>query len=298
VGESSRIKPSFAAIGWPTILFALAALWYVAARTTLGRGIERSDDRAMTVASKLLADRLDQAKRRAAGKCALLANDPRLKAALTTASFDESAFSELLGEIREIGGSDTLLILSPEAKVLAAAPARSWRGLDLRSATAIKQALASAVVATDVWGHERSILAISASAIRLGDQLIAIIVLGEPLDAQILPSIEALTGTSGALFVNEELALTADPDLGPAFAQLRTMAPGPTGTIDHRGVRMLARSEHVADSALPAHVVWLRPSQLDRGDFRAVFVLLWLPLLAAFGFGGLVVWRARAENRT
>jgi hypothetical protein len=288
--EAPRKRPGLASIAIAVIALVASTAWWAAARISLSRGITHQDERALENASIILGDKLHQVGARLEGECALISQDPRIRFALSSAH-DEATLVDLLGDIKRPLGVDVIALLNAEAHVLASVGQKEMTGLDLGSSRLIMRAVKDAKATSDVWGFGDRLLAVSASAVLVDGQPMALVVVAASLGEKAFQSVYDLTGTAGALLIQDKIAGFAPKELDDAFAIAVSLAPGADATIAFKEKWLHARSEEIADKALPARVLWLRPVEKERSDYESLLALLWIPMLGATVLGCAAAWR-------
>jgi hypothetical protein len=293
--------PSWKRGRWPILLPIIVLIasvgWWIAARLQLARGISRQDEHALQAASTLFSGRIADMHQHLERDVKLLAQDPRIRTTLDL-SHDEETLADLLGDINKVLGADLVALIDPDpraAKVLASINGKAWSRVDLGSSQVITKAL-SGKTASDVWGFGDRLLAVSATRIEIRDQTAAVLVIGGSISEKMLDAVYALSGTGGALIIQDQLIALAPKDLRAAFQAGLPLAPGSETTIPFGPHALRARMEAVADKALPARVLWLRTVEKERADYEGLIAILWIPMIGATVLGALVAWRSAKRS--
>jgi hypothetical protein len=277
--------------GW----VAIAAVWWIVARLALADGLQSADVRAIESASAMLHDRMALLSRTVERECALLADDPRIRVALATPGIDEATFADLLGDFRNAIGSDIIVLVSADGRILATAKDKHIAGGDLSPAAVIQGALKAESAVSDVWGYGDRFIVAGASAIRIDGNVAAAIVVGASIGQDSLTAVGNLTHVAWALLVHGQVVALWPEALRTALSEAGKSAPGPDATIDVNGSRYRMRVEALGDRALPASAVWLRESEASKPDFLALSWLLWAPF-AVGAVGGALMYARSSRN--
>lgn len=272
-GRTSRIV--FAAI-IVVLAVGLGAAWSYVAQRQLATAITGNAitevDRAGAV-FHLVRARTQESLR---AQCRLLVEDPRLKSTLATEGMDEATVADILGDLGKQRGSGFVMVLNPEGHVFAEWGADELRGLDLSASAVIKNAKGASEAVTGSWVIGKTIIDLGAMTIRLDGQVIAFLVVGQQVDAELAKTLAAATGDGIAVVVGGEVTLLSDPALRPVVETLaRDSGTFGGRPVDAAHVGAMLDLEETAQSHPRLAVV--RPLEPTAQQFALLGWLLWLP---------------------
>jgi hypothetical protein len=276
------------------IVVLLSVGWFAAARLSmLFAGVERSQ-RALTSAERILTAHRQRVQSVLKNECQILSEDPRLKSTLSTPDIDEPTIVDILKDLAKLSGKELLAVLTPTARVKAVLGAEQFRGLDLSTSGLLKSAQTSENAVSGSWVVADKLYDVAASALRVGDRVVAYLVLGEQVDKRILEHVYEATGTGAAVLVENRVAISV-PDMAEFKAALDIVAPDSSTyamrQVDAAGTSFAARTVSVEGATFPTRVALVRPMRETNDHERLLGLLVWGPLLGAVSLACFSVWR-------
>jgi len=247
--------------------------------------LEKSEVESVEMASKLLGSRVAFLHGRLGAECALVSSDPTMRAMLRDQGVDRQTVLDYVGGIKTRLGIDLLAAFTPRGRATAVIGDDALADNEFGESKLFKSALRTKGAVTGLWGSNKRLLAMSACAVRFGDDPPdAVIALGLAVDESHLLVIRDLTATRGTITVADAVVATAAGDLAPALGQLRAMPTGIDLTIAHAGAPILARAEGLGDAVLPVRILWMHPIE-GKQSLGVIGLMLWIPALAAAAVG-------------
>lgn len=288
--------------GWARIwlaaalfVFALALLLSWAAQRRLDTLLDRLDARKLDESAQVLEHSVAQQRRHLTATIGVLAEDARIRAMFLTPTFDPATVVDLLTDLKKTLGARVVAILDSGGTVRAVVGAPEMAQLDLGTSSLVKEALERP--AAQLWTFANKVGVLSATPVRLDNQVRALFMMGFEIDDGLLEEIQRAVGVTGAVFVGDGIVASAtrEPEVEQA---LRSAAELPPGSYHVVAEKYLASSSRMSGAAAAATVAWLVPLQRHTGEVTLTRALTWLPaalvgLMLAFMIG-LVLSQSRA----
>lgn len=251
--------------------FVLAVGWFFAARTMTRTRQHEQQAKALTRAGELIELLRQGAQDRVKGDVQMLAEDPRLKSTLSAANVDEATILDVLQDLQKLNGQPVFAVLDPDGRVKAVLGAPKLKGLDLSTSSVVKAAAAQEGAAVGVWLVEDRVAEIAVSAVRIGDRVVALLVVGNLVTDAALTKAAQTAGVHLGLMIDDKL-IWSDGD-APAAGW-----SGDVTRIDVKG-------------ATPPARFMATGVELDEPTWQLAFAV---PLLALV-FAVLAFWRGGAR---
>jgi hypothetical protein len=295
----SRVAPAASGIriwiGIALFVFALALLLSWAAQRRLDALLDRFDARTLEESAKVLDNLLGQRQKHLTSTIGVLAEDARIRAMVLTPTFDQATVLDLLTDLKATSRASVVAILDSGGTVRAVVGAPEMDQLDLGTSSLVQNALEKP--SAQLWAFANEIGVLSATPVRLDNQVRALFMMGFEIEDALLEDIERALGATGAIFVGDRIVASAtkDPEIERA---LRSAAESPPGTYHIVAGTFLAMSSRMSDSAVAATVAWIVPLYRHTDEVTLARALSWLPsvlfgLVLAFMIG-LVLSQSRA----
>ncbi|HEX2687395.1 MAG TPA: hypothetical protein VHN14_12300 [Kofleriaceae bacterium] len=278
------------------IMTGLAALWSLAAKRQLDSALAASAAQSLERAHALfdVLRRRTQASLRS--QCGVLVEDPRLKSTLSTDGIDAATVADILTDLGRLRGSGFLLVLSPEGRVFAEAGADELRGLDLSESSVVKKARAVRDEVVGAWVIGGKVVDLAITAIQFNRTVLAYLVLGQAVDAELVKAVSEGTGLAVAVIAGAEAspASTNDDQLGAVFQTL-VHDGGAAGAraVEIAGARYLTTTVELEGTS-PSHprLAVVRALAAEQQPFKSFEWFLLAPI------GLLVIGIALAGQRS
>jgi hypothetical protein len=161
----------------------------------------------------------------------VMVEDPRLKSTLSTDGIDEITVADILTDLRKLGSTGFLLVLSRDGRVFAQAGADELRGLDLSGSSAVKKAQSAPDPVAGSWVIGNKIMDLSIVPVQFGGKPLAYLVVGQAVDQDMLNSVADQTGVAVATATGQTVLLWAPPGdatkslFGGVVGQLESSQP-------------------------------------------------------------------------
>lgn len=227
----------------------------------------------------------------------VLAEDPRLKSTLATEGIDEATIADILDDLNSLRRTGFLLILSPEGKVLGQAGAPELRGLDLSSSSLVKKAQTTSDAIGGAWVIAGKVHDLAVVSVRFDTAIIAYLVVGRTLDAQLLTAVSSSTGVGFAILMGDRVAIaSSEPLLGPVFD---AVARGMTARQLESGGQsyLVSLSELEGAAQMRPRLVLVRSMSSTTETFSALTWLLLVPPIVLLTTIVLVIFLQRGPRR-
>jgi Double sensory domain of two-component sensor kinase len=275
-------------------VFALSLLLSWAAHRRLDALLDRTDVRALEGSAKVLDTLVAQQQKHLKSAIAVLSEDTRIRAMVLT-PFDQATVVDLLTDLKATSGASMVAMLDSGGTVRAVVGASEMDQLDLGTSTLIQSALEKP--SAQLWIFANMVGVLSATAVRLDNQVRALFIMGFQVDSALLGDIQRSVGATGAIFVGDTIVASASKDREIERA-LRATAELPPGTYQIVAETFLGMSSRMSDSATAATVAWLVPLYRHAEEVTLTRALSWLPaalvgVLLAFMIG-LALSQSRA----
>jgi hypothetical protein len=257
-------------------VFALLLLLSWTAQRRLEAMLDRLDARTLDEASSVLDYLVTQQGKQLTSSAAVLSEDARIRAMVLTPAFDRATALDLLSDLKATSGASVVGILDSDGTVRAVVGAEDMDQLDLGTSSLFRDAIEKP--SARVWAFADKVGVLSATAVRLDNQVRALFMMGSAVEDARLQDIERIVGATGALFVGDKLVASAkrDPESERALRLAAALPPG-----KHRidGDAYLASRAPLSDSAASAVGVWLVPLHRQAEEMTLTRALWWLPVL-------------------
>jgi hypothetical protein len=254
-------------------VFALACLLSWAAQRRLDALLDRVDARALEAAAKMLDSSIAQQQKQLTSTIGVLSEDARIRAMVLT-PFDQATVLDLLTDLKATLGASVVAMLDSGGTVRAVVGAPEMERLDLGTSSLVRDALEKP--SARLWVFDGKVGVLSATPVRLDNQVRALFMLGFEIDDARLLGIQQTLGASGAVFVGDDLVASAGRGAEIERA-LRAAAEVPPGTYQIVPGGYLATSSRMSDSAVAATVAWLVPLYRHADELTLTRALSWQP---------------------
>ena len=289
-------RPGWARIGVgaSSFVFLLALVLSWTTQRRLDAWFDGLDVRALDASGKVLGQLVAQRGKQLAATVALLSEDARVRAMVLTPDFDRATVVDLLESLQATSGASVVAMLDSEGMVRAAVGAPEMEQLNLGTSSLVKRALERP--SSQLWAFANEVGVLSASAVRLDNQVRALFMMGETLEDAQLHDIESTLGATGAVFVGDQLvaSASANPELERA---LRAAVDLPAGKYGVVADRFLAINAPLGDTPIAAAVAWLVPRHRYSDAVTLTRALAWLPAILVGLLLALSIALARAQSR-
>lgn len=209
-----------------TLTIGLALVWSVITLQQLSSSIARESTEHLARARLAFDSIRTRTLENLRAHCRVMVEDPRLKSTLATEGVDEATVADILTDLGKLRRTGFLIVLSSEGRVFAQAGADELRGLDLAGSSPVKKAQASSEAEVGSWVIGGRVMDLSIMAIRFGTTPLAYLVVGQPVDQDILKAVADQSGVSVASATGETVMLSSSPDdiPRPVFATVAAQA--------------------------------------------------------------------------
>lgn len=253
-----------------TALMVASILWYVGARAALLRCQEQEDERALGLAQELLREELSVEATQVAARCAIVADDPRLKAALAMPDADPNtmheAISDVLLHLDSVRDQDLAIVLAPDRRVIATWGDAQLFPTELRSSALIDRATSSSTGGSGRWAVSSGLLNIAARRIQLGSgadgsgggQLLGLVVLGSRLRRSTSGQVLAGAGVFTRWVIGGQSLPGSEPLAEAVVSGARDLATGSRLDLVLDEGAFLAEAITIEAEGLPARMLLFR----------------------------------------
>ncbi len=266
VKRRSLVSTAAAILG---LVFALA--WFVAVRQLSRSEKAAAQADSLKRAQELIGLLRQSSQERVKGAAQLLAEDPRLKSTLGVANVDDATILDVMQDVQKLNGLPVYAVLTPAGRVKVVLGAPKLKGLDLSTSAVVKAAQSQEGASTGVWLVDDRVTEVAAAAVRIGDRVVALLVLGNQVS-----DVAFAKAAEGA---NVHLALTIDDRL--AWSDGTSAATTWSGDVLRIDVK---------DAVPPAKFMAV-PRDADEATWRLAYLV---PLFALL-FSVLAFWRGGAH---
>lgn len=261
-------------IGGALFVFVLALFIAWATDRRAGTLLDRVDARTLDASAKVLDSLLDEQRKHLSSSIGLLAEDTRIRAMVLTPTFDRATAVDLLTDLKTTSGASVVAILDSDGTVRAVVGAPEMDQLNLGTSSLMQSALEKP--SAQLWAFANEVGVLSATAVRLDNQVRALFMLGFQIDNALLAGIEQALGATGAVFIGDAIVASASnkPEVERALRAAAELAPGSYQVVDGD---YLASSSKLSDSAVAATVAWVVPLHRHADNVALTRALTWLP---------------------
>jgi hypothetical protein len=263
-------------IGAASCVFVLALILSWAAQRRLDGWLDQLDTRTLEESSRVLEQLVTQQGKQLASTAALLSEDARVRAMVLTPNFDRATVIDLLTDLKVSSGASLVAILDSDGKVQAVVGAPELEQLDLGTSSLVRNALEKP--SAQLWAFANEVGVLSASAVRLDNQVRALFMMGFELEDAVLQNIERNLGATAAVFVGDKIVASANWNPGIERA-LRSAAELPSGKYRVVADTFLATRTQLSDSPGADTVAWLVPRYRQAEAVALPRALSWLPAI-------------------
>jgi hypothetical protein len=293
-GVAARSGWARVGIGAAAFVFALALLLSWATQRRLDAWLDGLDARTLDESSKVLDQLVAQQGKQLASTVALLSEDARIRAMVLTPNFDRATVVDLLSDLKATSGASVVALLDSDGTVRAVVGAPEMDQLDLGTSSLVRNALEKP--SAQLWAFANEVGVLSATAVRLDNQVRALFMLGFELEDAWLQNIEQTLGATGAVFVGDQIVASASKD--PAVERaLRSAAELPAGKYSVVADTFLASSTRLSGAAVTATVAWLVPRYRHADAVTLTRSLSWLPAILVGIVLAFFIGLARSQSR-
>lgn len=163
----------------------LATGWFVQGRRTHQAEQLKSANARLESAEKLLSAHQAIQAKHLLGAAEMLAGDQRIRQTVLD-SLDEPTLVDTFTDMQTLDRKSLHALLTPKGRVVAVVGAPALKGADLSSSSLVKAVLSSEGGVGSRWFLDGQLTEVAAAAVRQGNQLIAIVVVGDALAAKTL----------------------------------------------------------------------------------------------------------------
>jgi hypothetical protein len=261
-------------VGLAVFVFALASWLSWESHRRLNGVLDRVDARTLDASAKVLDQLIAQQRKRLASTAGVLAEDARIRAMVLTPTFDQATVVDLLTDLKATSGATVLAILDGAGRVRAVVGAPEMDQLDLGTSSLVRGALQKS--SAQLWAFASKVGVLSATPVLLDGQVRALFMMGFELDDAVFEDIQRALGTTGAIFVGDEVVASAtkDPEVTRALRSAAELQPGTYRVVSDG---FLAGSSLLSDSAVSAKVAWLVPLSRNANEMTLTRALSWAP---------------------
>lgn len=208
--QIQRRRSLFPAIG-AAVGLVLATGWFFAVRQATKSERHAAEVQALARSGELIDLLRQSAQERAKGAAQLLAEDPRLKSTLSQQGVDDATMLDILQDVQKLNDQNVYAILSPQGRVMVVLGAPKLKGLDLSTSSIVKAALNQEGAAVGPWMVEDRVAEVAAAAVRIGERVVALIVVGGIVADAAYAKAAQSAGVRLALMVDDRLVWSDAP---------------------------------------------------------------------------------------
>lgn len=293
-------RPRALATGW---LAAGFAVWMVSLAVSIHMNndlralLDREDAQALEQSERAFDSLVDQKLIHLRSEAAVLAEDARVRSTVLTPQFDPESAVDVLTELKKSANADLVAILDASGRVRAVTGADEMKNLDLSTSSLVKAGLENP--AAYIWTFSQQVRLLGVAPVQLGDQVLAMFMMGFDLDASSLADIGSALGARGGAFVGDALVASSSKEAG-VQALLAAAAAKDAGTHEllHEGRAFVARNSRPKQSAGAIKMVWVVEKHHEAKQLLLVRGFAWTPaVLVGLSFLMMLAfaWRRSAE---
>lgn len=281
-------------VGAAAFVFALAVLLSWTTQRRIDTWLDGLDARTLDESSQVLDQLVEQQGKQLATTVALLSEDARVRAMVLTPTFDRATVVDLLTDLKSTSGASVLAMLDADGTVRAVVGAPEMDQLDLGTSSLVKSALEKP--SAQLWAFANEVGVLSATAVRLDNQVRAMFMMGFELEDAVLENIERSIGATGAVFVGDQLVASASksPEVEQALRDAAALPPGRYKVVSDM---FLASSAPLSDSAIAATVAWLVPRYRHAEGVALTRALAWVPAVLVGILLAFMIGLLRSQSR-
>lgn len=289
-------RPGWARIGTGSALsvlvLGLVLSWF--AQRRMDETFARLDASRLEESAQVLDSMLAHQRKQLASTVGLLSEDSRIRAMVLTPTFDRATVVDLLTDLKSTSGASVLAMLDADGTVRAVVGAPEMDQLDLGTSSLVKSALEKP--SAQLWAFANEVGVLSATAVRLDNQVRAMFMMGFELEDAVLENIERSIGATGAVFVGDQLVASASksPEVEQALRDAAALPPGRYKVVSDM---FLASSAPLSDSAIAATVAWLVPRYRHAEGVALTRALAWVPAVLVGILLAFMIGLLRSQSR-
>jgi hypothetical protein len=259
--------------------------------------LDREDTQALEQSQRALDGIIDQKLIHLKSEVAVLAEDARIRSTVVTPEFDETSVADVLTELKKSARADVLAILDAGGRVRSVTGADEMKNLDLGTSSLVKAGLEGP--AAYVWTFTNKVRLLGVAPILLGDQVLAMFMMGFDLGPSALAEIGKTLGAAGGVFAGEVLVASSSHDTvtGELLEAAASKEAG-THELSHGTRSFVARISRPSRAAGAVKVVWTVEKHHEAARMRLLSWFSWAPV-ALVGLSCLLLLglalRARAR---
>ncbi|MBX7113564.1 MAG: hypothetical protein K1X64_04450 [Myxococcaceae bacterium] len=189
----------------------------------------------LDAAEKLLAAHQALQAKHLLGAAEMLAGDQRIRQTVLD-SLDEPTLVDTFTDMQTLDRKSLHALLTPKGRVAAVVGGPSLKGADLSSSSLVKAVLTSEGGVGSRWLLDGQLTEVAGAAVRQGNQLIAIVVVGDALDAKTLDGYAAAADVAIAFTSEGKVIKSAQAADDDAKALVALAAGQDVNTHVHRTV--------------------------------------------------------------
>lgn len=275
-----------AILGVGAALFAAERYLAHTARQTLASELSRSAEVYTTFATERAARREAEAR--------VVAEEPRLKAAVRTVEIDQETLDDVADELKRASGADLLVLTDRTGTVLADASSLNLN--DVATRAGFKE-VAQKGGGVTTWEAKGALYQVPVRPLRFGTEVTGYLVTGYRVSDEVLAQARTQTGAEAALLVDGKIAAQAmRPGILPAGATVLASAPLGNSEVSLGGERFLIHKfEHPLMTPGKAQLVLARSldeALAEHAQVRKTLALIGgLTLLLALGVAMVLAGR-------
>lgn len=297
--------PRSAARLWITVIVIVlgvgaASAWTLVARNQLQASVDEESSQHLVAARRAFDALRQHTQANLTAHCRLLVEDPRLKSTLATEGMDAATVADILSDLSKLRRSGFLLVLSPDVRVFAQAGAPELEGVDLSASSVVKKARETNDAAVGSWVLAGKVMDLSIKSIRYGETLVAYLVVGQPVDEQMLAAVEEQTGVSiaSALANKVVMASSKDPAIADVFARsVNEAASASPRVVTSNGQRYIASVVELPETAQAHRLVLASSLETVAQRFRVFEWMVFVPPVLVLVAVLLVLSAIRSPRR-
>lgn len=293
-GETAGAAWARMGVGGAAFVFALAIMLSWTTQRRIDTWLDGLDARTLDESSQVLDQLVEQQGKQLATTVALLSEDARVRAMVLTPTFDRATVVDLLTDLKSTSGASVLAMLDADGTVRAVVGAPEMDQLDLGTSSLVKSALEKP--SAQLWAFANEVGVLSATAVRLDNQVRAMFMMGFELEDAVLENIERSIGATGAVFVGDQLVASASksPEVEQALRDAAALPPGRYKVVSDM---FLASSAPLSDSAIAATVAWLVPRYRHAEGVALTRALAWVPAVLVGILLAFMIGLLRSQSR-
>lgn len=215
-------------------LLAVTRVLDSAARERLRKDLDQS--------LRILVEVQSSRQRALDSEARVVAEEPRLRAAMSAEEITHETLYSVAFEMQKALGSDLFVLTDGGGTLLVDVAEPDAEGFDLGQQPVVGNALRDGRAET-VWTRERAVYLVEARRVRLGEQVLGVLLVGKLVDERFLDAVRAQTGGIVALEVDRQVSKSSfPPGTPPGLAAMLPAALG-SGGITGTGTEVAVAGE-------------------------------------------------------